>query len=325
MRWIERCWYSGNKGYLLLLPLSWLYWVVIRLRAWAYRTGMKQSYRVNVPVIIVGNITVGGTGKTPFTLWLCDYLQQQGLRPGIISRGYGAEVSAPKQVDAGAAASEVGDEPLLLAQRSGCPVVVCRNRVAAAEYLLAHNQADIIISDDGLQHYRLQRALEIVLVDGTRGFGNGWLLPAGPLREPASRLKRVDIMVSNTEPFAGAHGLMALKPGKALSLSGDEQLLPPAEVTLVAGIGNPERFRRTALQAGFQIKDCYFFADHHRFSAAELSHIEGPVLMTEKDAVKCRAFARHNWFSLTVDAQISDDIKQLLTEKLNFIRSHYGT
>lgn len=322
---IEACWYGNNRLlWLLLLPFSLLYWLVISLRKLAYAMGIKPQCRVKAPVIIVGNITVGGTGKTPFTLWLCRYLQQLGMKPGIISRGYGADVPQPLLVQPHHLATEVGDEPLLLARRSLCPVVVCRNRVAAANYLLQHTDCDIIISDDGLQHYRLQRDLEIVLIDGTRQLGNGCLLPAGPLRERASRLKQVDIVVANTTAYPAADGVMTLNASQAISLIDDQQTLAPgSEVTLVAAIGNPERFRTTAQQAGFQIKESHFFTDHHPFKADELVALAPPLLMTEKDAVKCRTFARSDWFSLAVEAELSGNIQQLLTEKLTIIRRRY--
>lgn len=324
MHWIEKCWYQRHKAAWLLLPFSALYLLVITLRRLAYQLKLKASFKVKAPVIIVGNITVGGTGKTPFTLWLCHYLQQQGLKPGIISRGYGANVTLPRLVQAVDVAAEVGDEPLLLARRSGCPVVVCRNRVAAAEYLLANTEANIIISDDGLQHYRIKRDLEIVLIDGTRGLGNGFVLPAGPLREPTSRLNQADIVIANTQPYAAAHGLMTLEPEQAIALVSGEVLAPPATVSLVAGIGNPERFHLTAVSCGFQIKQRYFFGDHHQFSPQDLTGISGPVLMTEKDAVKCQSFARENWFSLAIKARLNSEAQQLLADKIHSIRSRYG-
>ncbi|HEY0923516.1 tetraacyldisaccharide 4'-kinase [Rheinheimera pacifica] len=325
MSFTERLWYQGHKAYWLLLPLAWLYGVITALRRMLFRSGIKQQIRVKAPVIVVGNISIGGTGKTPFTLLLCDTLRQQGWKPGIVSRGYGADIKAPILVKPEvASAAEVGDEPLLLAQRSGCPVVVCPDRVAAARFLLQQTNCNIIISDDGLQHYRLARDVEIVLIDGSRGLGNGQLLPAGPLREGAWRLKQADLVVANSLPYAQADGVMQLKAATAKALC-SEARLPPGPVTLVAGIGNPQRFERTALAAGFTITARHYFADHHKFSAADFTAIHGPVLMTEKDAVKCRDFARADWFSLGVDAALDNSLQQKLDTLLTNLRSSYGT
>lgn len=324
MSFIERLWYQGHKAYWLLLPLAWLYGVITALRRALFRFGIKQQVKVNTPVIVVGNISIGGTGKTPFTLLLCQTLRNQGWTPGIVSRGYGAEIKAPVLVQTDAAATEVGDEPLLLAQRSGCPVVVCPDRVAAAKYLLANTKVDIIVSDDGLQHYRLARDVEIVLIDGSRGLGNGQLLPAGPLREGPWRLKQANLVVANSQPYALADGVMQLQAATAKALC-SEATLTPGPVNLVAGIGNPQRFERTAQAAGFSVKSRHYFADHHKFSAADFTDIQGPVLMTEKDAVKCRDFARADWFSLGVDAALDKPLQQKLDTLLTNLRSSYGT
>lgn len=324
MSFIERLWYQGHKAHWLLLPLAWLYGAVTALRRVMFRLGLKPQVKVKVPVIVVGNITIGGTGKTPFTLLLCQTLRNQGWNPGIVSRGYGAKITAPVLVQTDASAPEVGDEPLLLAQRSGCPVVVCPDRVAAAEYLLAHTQVDIIVSDDGLQHYRLARDVEIILIDGSRGLGNGQLLPAGPLREGAWRLKHANLVVANSQPVAHADGVMQLQASPAKALCNDATLAP-GPVTLVAGIGNPQRFERTAVAAGFTPTARHYFADHHKFSTADFADIRGPVLMTEKDAVKCRPFARAEWFSLSVDAVLDTALQQKLDTLLTNLRSSYGT
>jgi len=321
----ERLWYQGHKAYWLLLPLAWLYGVITALRRMLFRSGIKQQIRVKAPVIVVGNISIGGTGKTPFTLLLCDTLRKQGWKPGIVSRGYGANINTPILVmPEVATAAGVGDEPLLLAQRSGCPVVVCPDRVAAARFLLQQTHCNIIISDDGLQHYRLARDMEIVLIDGSRGLGNGQLLPAGPLREGAWRLKQADLVVANSQPYAQADGVMQLQAATAKALC-SEATLTSGPVTLVAGIGNPQRFERTALAAGFTIAARHYFVDHHKFSAADFTDIQGPVLMTEKDAVKCREFARADWFSLGVDATLDNTLQQKLDTLLTNLRSSYGT
>lgn len=323
---IERIWYQGSKGYgvyYLLLPLSALFVCISALRRLLFRVGLLKAHKLAVPVIVVGNISVGGTGKTPFTLALCKLLLQQGFTPGIISRGYGADIKAPRLVAANSNAAEVGDEPLMLHQQSSCPVVVCPDRVSAARFLLAHTPCDIIISDDGLQHYRLARDLEIILLDGSRGLGNGQLLPAGPLREGPWRLKTADMVVANSQMLPQADGLMQLEPGKAKALHGDAELAPCA-VSLVAAIGNPARFARSAEQAGFTINSEHYFADHHQFTQADFTAIRGPVLMTEKDAVKCRPFAGTDWFSLGVQARLEQPLEAKLVTLITRLRSSYG-
>ncbi|SNY43614.1 lipid-A-disaccharide kinase [Arsukibacterium tuosuense] len=316
MNLLQQSWYQkGHWLSIVLLPLAALYWLLSSTRTALFRLGIKRQFKLAVPVVIVGNISVGGTGKTPFTLWLCQQLLAKGLRPGIISRGYGAKVNRPIVVTADSLATEVGDEPLLLARRSGCPVVVCPDRVAAGRELLGRYQVDIIICDDGLQHYRLARDFEIVLVDGRRGFGNGLLLPAGPLRERRDRLANVDLIIANSGEITQADYQMQLSSSVAKSLlTGTE--LAPCSVTLVAGIGNPQRFQLTAQQAGFKVVNQRFFADHHHFTAADFNEISGPVLMTEKDAVKCQHFGRDNWYFLPVDASFTSEESTEIINKI---------
>ncbi len=323
---LERAWYTKQWWCYLLAPLSILFWLLSTLRRFLFQSKLKASYRLPVPVIIVGNISVGGTGKTPFTLWLCQFLREQGFTPGIISRGYGAKLIAPVLVAPEHSAAEVGDEPLLLAERSGCPVVVSPNRVAAAQFLLQQcPQVDLIISDDGLQHYALARDIEIVLIDGQRGLGNGWLLPAGPLRELPSRLAQVDLVIANSGQQPLADGNMSLKALQAVPLLADDMALAPdAKVDLIAGIGNPQRFERSVLHAGYQINTRHFLADHHPFSASDFIGLTAPILMTEKDAVKCRGFAQAGWYYLAVQAQPDPRVISKLTEKLSLLRSQYG-
>ena len=323
---LERAWYQGRWWCYLLAPFSLLFWLLSTSRRALFRCGIKRRYRLTVPVIIVGNITVGGTGKTPFTLWLCQLLREQGFTPGIISRGYGVKLTSPRLVTTRSTASQVGDEPLLLAQRSGCPVVVCPDRVSAGKHLLAScPEVDIIISDDGLQHYRLARDVEIVLIDGQRGLGNGWLLPVGPLRELPSRLASVDFTVANSGKLDGVDGQMTLAVVGAVPLLAEQPALAASSpVQLVAAIGNPARFTRSAQEAGFNIAGQHFFADHHPFRPSDFANVTPPLLMTEKDAVKCRPFAKKGWYYLAVQAALEPQFTEQLTKKLNVLRSHYG-
>lgn len=323
---LERAWYERRWWCLLLAPLSGIFWLLTRLRRLCFSAGICASHKLPVPVVVVGNISVGGTGKTPFTIWLCQFLREQGFTPGIISRGYGAKISVPTLVLTGHTAAEVGDEPRLLAERSGCPVVVCPDRVAAGRTLLAHYPSvNIIISDDGLQHYALQRDLEIVLIDGQRGLGNGWLLPAGPLRELAGRLARVDVVIANSGEHPAADGGMTLVATGAQPLRAqDKPLSAGADVALIAAIGNPQRFVRSAKAAGFTIKTQRFLADHHPFSVQDFAGLTPPLLMTEKDAVKCRRFAQPGWYFLAVQAAPDPVVVAKLSSKINLIRSQYG-
>lgn len=323
---LERSWYQPFGWSWLLLPLSLVFVLLSALRRSLFRAGVLKSTRLPVPVLVVGNISVGGTGKTPVTLSLCDYLRQQGWKPGIVSRGYGVKLTAPMMVNlATDSPATVGDEPFLLASRSGCPVVVCPNRVAAAEYLLLHSDCNIILSDDGLQHYALQRDLEIILLDGSRGLGNGLLLPAGPLREGAWRLKQADLVLSNSvkSPFTPFTFELQPETGRAL-LDEQQHLAAGSKVTLVSGIGNPRRFTRSAAQMGYHSSSAHFFADHYAFSAQDFAGFTGPLLMTEKDAVKCRFFAQPNWFYLPVKARIPQAAMDQLAAKLSQLRSRYG-
>jgi len=322
----DRLWYQGHPLGLLLVPLGWLYCAVARLRALAYRRGWLASVAVSVPVIVVGNLTVGGTGKTPLVIWLCEYLRRRGHRPGIASRGYGGSAAAqPTRVTADADPARVGDEPLLLVRRSRCPVIVGRDRAAAAGRLADELGCDLVITDDGLQHYRLQRDLEILVVDADRRFGNGRCLPAGPLREPVARAGGVDLVILNGDG-GDAGPRMRLTPGPAVSLTTPavRRALTDfrgSRVTAVAGIGHPERFFAMLRRLGLDI-DARPYPDHHRFSAADLATWPaGPVLMTEKDAVKCRGLSGADAWYVPVDAQPDDGFVAALEDRLGLIRS----
>ncbi len=303
---LEDHWYQKKYTWLtlMLLPFSWLFRGVVAMRAFFYRVGIFRRVTLPVPVIVVGNITTGGTGKTPFVIWLAAWLQVQGFRPGIVSRGVGGKQQRlPRQVSATSAVAEVGDEAVLLLQRTGCPVVVGVDRVAAAQFLLMQNACDIIISDDGLQHYRLQRTLEIAIVDGVRHFGNGGLLPAGPLREPIKRLRHVDVVIESGRDFMlSAETLVSVcQPSTRLALAD----FPRSMIHAVAGIGHPARFFQVLQREGFDVMS-HVFPDHYLYRRPDIYFNDDlPVLMTEKDAVKCRQFAdRRHWY-LLVEGHVS--------------------
>jgi len=330
-RALNRIWYGGAPASILLLPLSWLYRAVMAVRRMFYEQGWLPSYRIARPVIVVGNLTVGGTGKTPFVAWLAEKLTERGLRVGILSRGYGGSSTVPRVVEPNAAWQQVGDEPLLLRQRTGCDVVVSVDRALGAE-MLVQRGADVIVSDDGLQHLRLARDLEVVVVDGARGFGNGRLLPAGPLREPSSRTALANLVVINGRPeHASITRLpvsrdlpavqMTLFAGRVLPVAGaraDRALesFRGQRVHAVAGIGNPWRFFADLRGRGLDLVE-HAFPDHHPFTAADLAFGDGaPVLMTEKDAVKCRAFADSRLWYVPVTARFSDAQAAELLERI---------
>ncbi|MBH3384129.1 MULTISPECIES: tetraacyldisaccharide 4'-kinase [Pseudomonas] len=303
-------WYAGHPALALLRPLEALYRRVVTRKRARFLKGESASYRAPVPVIVVGNITVGGTGKTPMILWLIEHCRQQGLNVGVVSRGYGAKPpQLPWRVLADQSAEQAGDEPLLIVQRSGVPLMIDPDRARAVQALLASEPLDLILCDDGMQHYRLARDLELVLIDAARGLGNGRCLPAGPLREPAERLQGADAVLFNGagEDRAGGFGLR-LQPSALVNLrSGERRPLDhfPAGQRLhaVAGIGNPQRFFNTLQGLNWQPLP-HPFADHAHFSARSLAFSPPlPLVMTEKDAVKCRAFAADDWWYLAVEAQ----------------------
>ena len=323
MHVLERHWQRPTLLSTLLLPLSGLYCAVSEARRFAYRHGWFRHERLSVPVIVVGNITVGGTGKTPLTLWLAAFLRNAGFSPGIITRGYGGRGKRwPCLVQAESDPDEVGDEPVLLARNSGAPVAAGPDRAAAGRLLLQHHRCDVVLSDDGLQHYRLARDIEIAVIDGARRFGNGRCLPAGPLREPVSRLKSVDLRVTNGAPAAGELSMTLVPCGFRELISGRVETQPPAVSGAwhaVAGIGHPARFFGQLRALGLDIVE-HAFADHHRFRPQDLEFgREAGVLMTEKDAVKCQGFARPGWWAARVEARpderLGAAILTLLKEK----------
>ena len=335
----DRIWYERSSWYLPLLPLSWLFAFVTAARRFLYRAGILRSTDVGKPVVVVGNIASGGTGKTPVTMWLAARFAEKGFRPAIVSRGYGGAVGdAPLEVSADSDAGVVGDEPLLMAARGICPVVVHPDRVAAAR-LAVDLGCDVIIADDGLQHYRLKRQFEIVVVDGERGFGNGHLLPAGPLREPLSRLGSVDHimlqgMLQGMHGDAGAHPALAglrctrfeLAVSAVHALQGSRAVGLDAfrakTVHAIAAIGNPQRFFRMLQSHGINVIP-HAHADHAVLSRAELEFGDGlDVLMTEKDAVKLKETALPHWWYVAVDLTLgATAVPDWLTEVTNALGS----
>ncbi len=307
---LDSIWYQPHPLRWLLWPVSLVYELGITARRLLYRYGWLESERLPVPVIVVGNITVGGTGKTPFVIWLVEQLRARGWRPGVISRGYGGHSPQwPREVGPDSEPGEVGDEPVLLARRLGCPIVVGPSRIEDARKLLADHAVNIIVSDDGLQHYALQRDIEIALVDGQRRFGNGMLLPAGPLRERESRLASVQLVVINGSEGEGLR--MDVTADFFSRVDGRESQPVSAfrgrEVHAVAGIGNPQRFFNTLQQLGLKLR-AHSYPDHHKFVAEDITFPDNiDVVMTEKDAVKCRTFAGPRHWSLIVQARLAPE------------------
>lgn len=324
---IARIWSGESPLWLLLLPLSWLYGLVSGIIRLFYSLGIKRAWRAPVPVVVVGNLTAGGNGKTPVVIWLVEQLQKRGIRPGVVSRGYGGKAAHyPLLLTTETTTAEAGDEPVLIFQRTGAPVAVSPVRSDAVQALLAGHAVQIIITDDGLQHYALARDKEIVVIDGVRRFGNGWWLPAGPMRERASRLKSVDAVIVNGDEAKSGEIPMRLLPGMAVNLVTGERR-PVAELpslVAMAGIGHPPRFFATLEQCGARLEKRVPLADHQALVAEQVEALTAPgqtLIMTEKDAVKCRAFAKDNWWYLPVDAELSgEQPEQLLKELIALVQ-----
>ena len=324
LAFIQAAWVrKGAFFYLILVPLSWLFAAITALRRWAYRAGLLKYYALPVPVIIVGNINVGGSGKTPVTIWLVNQLKQHGYQPAVISRGYGGSVKVPTPVNASTPASLVGDEPVLIKNRSNCSVWVGKNRVEVATALLsAHPECDVIISDDGLQHYQLKRDVEIAVVDAEHHKKHARLLPAGQLREPLSRLNGVDAIVCNGQKSDEAFYQMQLVGQRFYNLADVEKHAVAADfkykaIKAMAGIGKPERFFEHLRQLGMTFVSVSF-DDHYAYSAQDLAKIDCDVLiMTEKDAVKCKQFAEPHHWVLPVEASIDAALLPLILNKIS--------
>ena len=324
---IARIWSGESPLWLLLLPLSWLYGLVSGAIRLCYRLGIKKAWRAPVPVVVVGNLTAGGNGKTPVVIWLVEQLRQRGVRVGVVSRGYGGKAERyPLVLDQQATTEQAGDEPVLIYQRTGAPVAVSPVRSDAVKALLAAHDLQLIVTDDGLQHYRLARDKEIVVIDGVRRFGNGWWLPAGPMRERASRLRSVDAVITNGGEARAGEIPMRLQPGLAVNLKSGERRAVNAlpAVVAMAGIGHPPRFFQTLADCGVTVEKSVALADHQALSYSQVSGFIQPgqtLVMTEKDAVKCRAFADDSWWYLPVDAHLEGDKpERLLQELLTLVR-----
>ena len=321
---LQACgWYRRSGWRFVLWPLAALFGIITAIRRVAYRWGFLRVRHPGAPVIVVGNISVGGTGKSPLVIALAKCLCEAGFRPGIVSRGYRGQADHwPQSVAADSDVRLVGDEPVMIAHRAQCPVVVGPDRVAAVERLLAgHPECDLIISDDGLQHYRLGRDIEIAVIDGVRRYGNGLLLPAGPLREPVARLEDVDFVVVNGGDAGPGEYAMTLRPLRWCAVGDPARIMDLSafngtDAHALAAIGHPERFFSTLTQLGIHF-DTRIFPDHHPLRAIDLDfQDEQAVLMTEKDAVKCGEIAPSNAWYLEIEAVIDEDLLDSLLLRL---------
>ncbi len=324
-RWLQDVWYKEMYISAAFMPISMVYDDIMRFRAFLYRFGVKKKTKLAVPIVIVGNITVGGTGKTPLILWMARFLKEQGYKPGIISRGYGGSAETwPQWVDQQSKPDLVGDEAVLMAKHADCPIAVGPERPKAAQMLLDKSDCDIILSDDGLQHYALERDIEIIVVDGQRRFGNGYVLPCGPLRESTERLHKVDLVIVNGQAEEENEFSMFMEGDIAINLVTKEQKLLsdfhyiPSHA--LAGIGNPNRFFALLEQKNIAIEK-HAFLDHYKYTEADINfNDDKAVLMTEKDAVKCFDFASEKHWFVPVKAkpqqQFIDKLLTLIKEKI---------
>jgi tetraacyldisaccharide 4'-kinase len=314
---IENVWQTKHPLSMFLLPLSWIYTLVTIVRRLCYQSGLIAVNQIDAPVIIVGNITVGGTGKTPLVIWLAEYFKSKGFKPGIVSRGYGGKLSGKtQQVRADSDPLLVGDEPVLIAKKTSCPVAIAVERRKAAEELIKYCDCDLILCDDGMQHYSLGRDLEIAVIDGQRRFGNNHCLPAGPLREPISRLKTVDFVVSKY--IAGRHEYkMEYSYGDLVSLKEPTKTIPVSSlngqsVHAVAGIGNSNRYYSYLRNQKLNLI-MHDFPDHYSFAAEDIIFNDGlAVVMTEKDAVKCAEYATEQHWYLPITATLPESFSYRL-------------
>ena len=307
-------WHDKTSISYVLLPFAGLFIALTALRHLMYRLGLFKTYKSQLPVIVVGNITVGGSGKTPFVIWLVAHLKKLGYKPGIVSRGYGGKASSwPQQVRVDSDPATVGDETLLLALRCHCPMAVAPKRANAVRALEAQAQVDIIISDDGLQHYAMGRDVEIAVVDGVRQQGNGFMLPAGPLREPVSRLDSVDLLITSQAKLRRQHHMEMMEP-RIYPITDPQSRQPLSawdgqQVRAIAGIGDPQRFFEMLRSQGLSVIDVAF-PDHHPYQPSDLQFDDAiPLLMTEKDAVKCHSFAPAHTWVVSIDVEPDEPFK----------------
>ena len=332
MRLIEQVWFQNHRAKYwlmpLLFPLTCLFAFISWVRRLLFKCKVKPTVKLAKPVIVVGNIGIGGNGKTPIVLFLIELCREMGLTPGVVSRGYGGKApSYPYLLDENSTAEESGDEALMIYQRSKALVCVGSDRIASGEKLIELG-CDILIADDGLQHYRLARDIELIVIDGKRRFGNGYLLPAGPLREGQWRLKHADMLINNGgKPELNEvpmtlvpQSVTNLKTGNVIPL--DFFIQTNRRINAIAGIGDPYRFFKTLKRAGFSVAIEQGFVDHHQFTEQDFAHFdELPLLMTEKDAVKCKSFAKDNYWYLPVEAQLPELCKALIKERiLTFVK-----
>ncbi|MFT7471864.1 MAG: tetraacyldisaccharide 4'-kinase [Kiritimatiellia bacterium] len=331
MSFLERAWHKRAGWLILLWPVSVLFQALTAIRR-AVQQSKKRPAELTAPLIVIGNISLGGTGKTPLLITLSQELQKQGFKPGIISRGYGGDApSYPLSVNSDSDVSQSGDEAFLIAEKTGCPVYVDPDRSAALHALLSHEDVDVVLSDDGLQHYKLYRDLEIVVVDGQRLFSNGFCMPAGPLRESMRRLNEVQHIVVNGDsareiPQLARASKMQLEPRTLVNLvSGEKRPFAGAPFNMgnklqaVSALGNPQRFYALLERLPYQL-ETFSFPDHHNFTAADFKQ-QGidehqPVVMTEKDAVKCRQFAKNNFWYLSVEVNLESQFVERLIEDI---------
>lgn len=314
---IEKIWYGKNKLYWLLIPFSLLYGLIAFVRRKLYQIGWLKSWKSPVPIMVIGNLSVGGNGKTPLVVALIEALKAKGLQVGVVSRGYGGKAqSYPLILDHYITTDQAGDEPVLIYQRTQVPIAVSPKRVEAVQALLNRYKLDVILTDDGLQHYALGRDIEVVVIDAKRLFGNGWWIPAGPMRERKNRLKSVDLIVLNGEggnqiaqQYPTKTYTMQLTPLYAVNLLTQEKkaLSSLTHICAIAGISHPQRFFDMLKKMNADLVKTEAFADHQHFtlsSLADIANKQQTLLMTEKDAVKCQQFALPNWWYLPIDAVI---------------------
>jgi tetraacyldisaccharide 4'-kinase len=317
---LQDCWYGNRPPPWWTLPLAAFYGGVTAMRRAMYRHAWLRSERLPVPVIVVGNIVAGGAGKTPLTIALVQALRERGFRPGVVSRGYGGSAGAPLLLGVQPDPAVTGDEPALIKLRTGAPVAIGAKRAEAARLLLSEG-TDVVIADDGLQHYALAPDIGICVIDGVRRFGNGRLLPAGPLREPESRLREVDFIVCNGGDARQDEIAMRLVLSHAVALADPSAVRPLSAFSgqrahAAAGIGHPARFFDALRAFGIDVIG-HPFPDHHRYTASDLAFGDGlPLLMTEKDGVKCRGFARAGWWSVPVTAELPADFFDAVAARL---------